>query len=238
MSRRLGSGAKNLTASIFTPFDPASLAGLVAWFRGDSLIDAGGGTASAWNDKSGNGNNAAQAVALAQPTIHVSGLGAKPAATFGGSQFMSGTIGAGLDSLTIWTVVNPVAPQVGRADMFGFGNYRQVFGFISAQLESYNNVDLLFTSVAAAATPYFTEHTIDKTNNHWQAFLNGVPSVANPIVSAVATTATGFAIGAGDLALSGAWAGDISDIILIDHVASPAEEASVHSYFQSYYGLP
>jgi len=237
--RRLGGGAKNVISTIVTPFTPGDLAGLTAWFRGDSLVDAGGGTANQWTDKSGNGRNATQGNGALQPTIQPAGLGGKAAATWGGTQYMTGTLLAGLNDLTIWTVVSPV-PQVGRGDMFGFGAYRQVFGFLSAQLEAYNNADLVYADlVAAAATPYATQHQVDSSNNHWNAFLNSVASAQNPKVSAVATTSTNFVVGSGDTPPgNGQYVGDISEIILIDHVSTPTEDAQVHAYFQQYYGLP
>ena len=36
---------------------PVATADCIAWYRGDSLVDGGGGIASAWNDKTSNGYN-------------------------------------------------------------------------------------------------------------------------------------------------------------------------------------
>jgi hypothetical protein len=50
-----------------------------------STITLNGSTVSQWADKSGNGRNAVQAVAAAQPTYNATGLNNKPSLSFDGS---------------------------------------------------------------------------------------------------------------------------------------------------------
>jgi hypothetical protein len=50
-----------------------------------STITLNGSTVSQWNDKSGNGRNATQATAAAQPTYVASSIGGKPALVFDGA---------------------------------------------------------------------------------------------------------------------------------------------------------
>ena len=58
---------------------PVATADCIAWYRGDSLVDGGGGVASAWNDKTANGYNL---TANNSPTIVTSSLNGRLATRF------------------------------------------------------------------------------------------------------------------------------------------------------------
>jgi Concanavalin A-like lectin/glucanases superfamily len=67
-------------------FTPASLSGLRLWLRSDMGITLNGSTVSAWDDQSGNGNNATQGTAANQPTYQATGYpGSKPGVLFDGA---------------------------------------------------------------------------------------------------------------------------------------------------------
>lgn len=57
----------DVTRSSGAPFTPASISGIVAWFRADLGITLNGSNISAWADQSGNGNNLSQGTAAKQP---------------------------------------------------------------------------------------------------------------------------------------------------------------------------
>ena len=73
------------------PWTPADLPDLALWLDADdaSTITLNGSNVSQWDDKSGNGNNVAQATATNQPTYTASGLNGKPVLTFDGDWFSS-----------------------------------------------------------------------------------------------------------------------------------------------------
>src|ERR1700678_2633491 len=79
--------------------DPSSIfsTSLVAWYRGDSLVNSSGKVAT-WTDKSGNGNNLTQSTGGDQPTYNSSSatFNGYPTASFNGTSdwmYQSGLAG-------------------------------------------------------------------------------------------------------------------------------------------------
>ena len=69
------------------PFNPSSLSWLELWLDANdasTITKDGSNKVSAWNDKSGNGNNAGQGTPAAQPTYDATGFITKPTVTFNG----------------------------------------------------------------------------------------------------------------------------------------------------------
>lgn len=86
-----------------------------------TLVDAGGGVASAWNDSSGNGHNFAAAGA-ARPTIISSGLNSKPTCRFTVAQFFTATFQSPVPGTTgsyFWFVLK--TPTVAGARVVNAG---------------------------------------------------------------------------------------------------------------------
>jgi hypothetical protein len=113
----LFSGFSNQGTAII---DPSSIfeSNLVAWYRGDSLVNSSGKVAT-WTDKSGNGNNLTQSTGGDQPTYNSSSatFNSYPSATFNGttSLMSSGVIvGGGAGSIWYAFVVMKATSQTGN----------------------------------------------------------------------------------------------------------------------------
>ena len=91
-----------------TSFDPATVSGIVAWFKADSLVLADGDPVSSWSDSSGN-SHTATSTSTARPTYRSAptGFNGKPALQFDGSNDTIGTAGFALTSLdlTVFAVI-------------------------------------------------------------------------------------------------------------------------------------
>ncbi|MFM6314022.1 MAG: hypothetical protein ACKPFK_14530 [Dolichospermum sp.] len=92
-----------------------------------STIILNGSTVSQWRDKSGNGRNATQATAAAQPTYNSTGLNSRPTLsfdgttdtmTFPGSNVFGYALKFGTDSFAVHAVVSPTAVN-GNYQFFG-----------------------------------------------------------------------------------------------------------------------
>jgi hypothetical protein len=78
------------------PFTPASLPGLIGWYKADAGVfsDAGitpatnGGTIQQWNDQSGHGNNLLQATSASRPTYTTGALNSLPVIDNPSAMFM------------------------------------------------------------------------------------------------------------------------------------------------------
>lgn len=69
-------------------FSPLDVPGLVYWFGGDSLALADGAAVAAWDDQSGNDNDAAQATAGNRPTLQLDEINGKPVVRFVTDDFL------------------------------------------------------------------------------------------------------------------------------------------------------
>lgn len=103
--RRVGRGRRPaLRLPHASAFTPASIAGLVRWYKADAITGKSDGAAiSQWDDYSGNGAHATQPTGTNQPLYIASAGGGKPAVEFDGSndRLIVPTTGA----LADWTVV-------------------------------------------------------------------------------------------------------------------------------------
>jgi hypothetical protein len=93
-----------ITNAGFTPIDIPSC---ILWLDGTSIIQSGN-LISAWNDKSGAGNNFTQSNEEYKPLYVVSGLNGKPLARFNGSSnFLNGgnILNVGTDDISIFFVL-------------------------------------------------------------------------------------------------------------------------------------
>jgi len=88
VSSGLNSGlAMGISGPRSRPFSPARLSGLALWLDPSQGITLNSGAVSQWDDKSGNGNDAAQATAANQPLYKTApdGINSAPALLFDGA---------------------------------------------------------------------------------------------------------------------------------------------------------
>lgn len=158
-------GASEIYSSAAPPaaWTPADLgASLALWLDADdaSTITLNGSDVSQWDDKSGNGRNATQAVAASQPTYAATGFNSKPTLQFDGtSDFM-------------------------RADAAAVAIGSQAFTLMSAA--RFPTAGFLFSlreSAGGTTRGYIQRANANELNSAW-----GDPSVSPPVLSVVDST--------------------------------------------------
>ncbi len=125
------------------PLQPA-LAGLVAWYKTDTLALADGASVASWPDSSGNGNTVAQATGSKQPTFKTAVLSGRDAVRFSSTNdtclIDTTPAGFGASGLTVYAVVKPITWStwgmvVVTSPVFNelrLTNTSAVYGFIAA----------------------------------------------------------------------------------------------------------
>ena len=98
-----------MTLLLNSPFNPASLGNLLAWYAADQITSppASGSALSSWNDLSGNGYTASQATGADQPTFVTNVQNGLPVVSFDGTDdFLAATIPTTPQPLTFFLVVD------------------------------------------------------------------------------------------------------------------------------------
>ena len=140
-------------ASEAGPFTPASLgAGLVVWLDASKGVTQAAGKVSRWADQSGQGNDAAQALAARQPSVHPGALAKKPTIAFDGVASGLGLADAaslrwGLEDYTI-EIVAGYTNTPSTDDVVGYG----ALWTKGTPAYPYPGVALFGNSIAGAAT--------------------------------------------------------------------------------------
>jgi hypothetical protein len=210
---------------------PVATADCIAWYRGDSLVDGGGGVASAWNDKTSNAYNL---TAEGSPTIVDSGLNSRLAARFssGSSQaFDRASTPATAQPFTVAVIAkSTVAATVTSRSLFAtytdfnLANYGQPNDFISMYAG-----DTAIEGTTTSGAWHLAEFTFNGAS--CRIAVDG------------AQEATGSA---GTRPLEGAFIaklhndseyfdGDIAEVVIWNKVLSGTERTELYDYYQSYY---
>lgn len=90
-----------------TPYTPADMPGLLAWYRPSSIAQAADTAVAAWPDSSPNAYTATQATAGSRPTYKTAGINAKPAVSFDGTDHLISSLPADTEPFTLCAVVAP-----------------------------------------------------------------------------------------------------------------------------------
>lgn len=205
-----------------TPFDPSQIAGLEAWYRGDSYV---GGVAL---DLSGNGRDLA-AGGTAPGQVSRSG---QLAFQFGGAGFLRGLFGPLPQPLTVYLVHEPtVIAGAQRTIMDGYDASGRVRAYIVSTTSRTINA-----GVALSGTGPTT------SMEAWSAVFDGSSSAlyaqdfASPGASgdAGANQMNGLTIGA-DIAGGNAFTGFIWDAIVYSGAHDAAARAKLAGYFNARY---
>jgi hypothetical protein len=107
------------STNTYSQFRPNQVAGLKLWLRSDSLVSLNGSKVSQWNDCSGNGYNATQAIAANQPTLVNPVINNLPAVWYNGSSnYMTGGTISGLDTSSATVFIVASGDSVNASDEF------------------------------------------------------------------------------------------------------------------------
>ncbi len=237
----VGRRRKRLAAAVPPAvFDPASIASLRLWLRGDDIGVSDGSPVSAWADASGHGNSVTQATGMKMPTFTATQLNGHSYVSFDGiddTMFKASPVG--IDYLTGHTVIAVMNPTVGVA--FGMGvvtNYqcnemRQggSGGYPQWMIPSgFHQVD--GTSNVSGQWKVWSG-TYDVGTFALELFINGASQ---------GTDSDGGALVVSDIYLGSRtdtyhWLGDIAEVLVFDDVLSAGDRSNVESYLMTKYAI-
>jgi alpha-tubulin suppressor-like RCC1 family protein len=216
--------------------------GLAAWFKADTGVTAdGSGNVGQWNDQSPNGHNLVQATSTNDPQTSTDAGTGRPTLHFEGSQWLtnSDTITSNSD-VTIITVAEPDNTQNftesvalgsspssgGTMRGYGYQNgvpildlYQNAAQAGSAPPAGQNNISTVTYTGSSGAVAFYS-----------QGIPNGTASVSGSSLIAGLTV--------GGAGWQGAyWSGNISEVLVYDHVLSAADQEQAEGYLADKYGL-
>ena len=229
-------------------FSPASLLGLVAWYRAADLSLADGAAVATWTDSSGNGRDATQATGTKQPLYKTNIINGKPVVRFDGVDDFLNVPAidlTGTSGLTLFVVVANITSGGDRVlfeystniNSFtdGFLLYRETGNSIAAALRgSAGGAGSNFVttaSVTSAATVISAVYDKALATNEVTAWLNGTSAGTRPQnlnnTGAFGNRASFIGMRAGTtLPL----AGDIAEILLYSRALPTGERQQVEAY--------
>ena len=244
---------------------PATLTGLVAWYKADTQIysDAGttpvtdGGLVQQWNDQSGNGVTLTQGTAAKKPTFRATGLNTNPAVQFAINAGNIVSILSSAEALSfsssaasMWAAIKPVNDASG-------GSNPRIASMTHSGHQDFNSVDSFEMDVSpgtAITTLNATFDSADSTasvssGNNYRvgmtitgttvtAYLNGTAQTsANAAGSASLSTGT-LELGAAS-ALGGSTQlfGYIGEIFFTKNVPSANDISNIDAYFRTRFGI-
>jgi hypothetical protein len=215
------------------PFTPASLPGLVAWYRSDLGITLNGSTVSAWADQSGNGHHLTQGTGAQQPTYQASDAGwnGRPSLL---STINTSSLGTGIFSqaqpVTIYFVSNMSTASANQTPINGTGSY--LIQWTGSAWLIHSNTSL--TSPASSNTTGIMAFVFNSTSS--AVYRN---SSASPIVTgdagAIGQNAALFALADNSSGLL-AMGGTVVELAYYSGAHSSSQISKVFRYAGSLYG--
>jgi hypothetical protein len=211
---------------------PVASSDCVAWYRGDSLVDGGGGVASAWNDKTANGYNLTPS---GSPTIVDAGLNGRLAANYvkASSQgFSRATTPAVSQPLTVACIARV-------NDLTGTGlNILTDTESGNTSLYAYDNGGNDTIGMYAGGDDNEAAYVAEQWHLH-VAIYDGagselfVDNVSVGTANVGSDGLTGFR--AGGVSFSGHLDGRIAEAVVWDKVLDSGERDALYAYYLAYY---
>jgi hypothetical protein len=229
---------------------PIPTTGLGVWFKADAGITLTGSTISQWADQSGNGNNATQPVAGAQPTVVSGAINGLPAVNFGGSADMQFSLAVdGLSGMTIFLV------NANNASFTGGGGrvyncpifWDETANAGTVYLSPFETVvNWEFGTGQAGNQPFYTRPASIGTaftmtdvvkNGTTESLYVGGALVATQTgkLATIANTQSTGNLGVGYLNTH--WNGKIAEVIVYTVALTDAQRQQVEQYLKTKYGL-
>jgi len=233
-------------------FDPRSIAGLAAWYDAadsSTLFDAdtGGalvaanGTVGRWQDKSGNGRHATQAIANNRPQRQVNVFSGRDALTFDGSNdaliLSSNVTMSGGASIIV------VSRKTNSANQGGFHSLR---GFVSSNHHPFTDGNAYDGFASTARFSFAQAYRSDVyvwsviAGSQWTAYANNSVLDQRSYTSANQSSGSLQALGAGSTdasAVTGFWfAGQICEVLIFTRGISVLENTRLYNYLKAKWG--
>lgn len=217
-------------------------AGVQFWLRADDGVS----TAAAWNDFSGNDNDAAQATAASQPVFNANATNFNPGFVLdGANDFMNFSTNAGISGTNQFTVVSVSKRATNSNSDIMLGAATDVqngfgFGYINAnqfQVTATTTGSVLSNAVTyplAINKPYLLA-TSRAAANAFTLYANGV--VNNTGTPAWTFLANNLRLGWRGGATTDYYSGTINEIVVYNRALNAAEMQQVNSYLSLKHGL-
>lgn len=215
---------------------PVATADCIAWYRGNSLVDGGGGVASSWQDKSGNGYHL---TANNSPEIVDSGLNGRLAARFvsaSSQSFSRASTPAVSQPLTVG-VIAKVANFTGDPNLLASNDTSVNFAFFYFDTTDALSIFAGANVFGGAITPNaWYLHTGIGNDDASEIYLDdallaaAAPGATNPGSNGL----QGIRISASPFG-GGFVQGDIAEAVVWDKVLSGAELDALFNYYRDYY---
>jgi len=217
--------------------------GLAVWLKADAGVTSSSGSVSQWIDQV-NGNALIQSTAANQPQYVAADQNGIPGIRFDGQDDLSASQSNGLgftlkSNITVITVGMTTAPsQIQNSVCLGLypnGEQGRFMGY-SNSLEAFN----YNSGGAAPSSGVFTIETASYNSSLSEVAFsqNGISTSVEQVASGFGALGPGIYVGAAPfLSMNQGWQGDISEILVYDHVLSTSELQQVSSYLAGRYGI-
>lgn len=214
-------------------FLPSQLAGLVAWYKADSLTANDGDLIATWADQSGNGNTLTQATDAAKPVYKVNVQNGQPVLRFDGvDDWMTTTASfAGETGLEVFCVgARTGTPAFGMMVVTFRGGNELRWAGDGATIEWLYNGNSVDGAVVSGWHLY--EGDFDGANKNLRVDNGAAASSANAaglsdsVIDIGARNGTNF------------FAGDIGEIVVTNQSQTAANNALMHTYATGRWGTP
>ena len=236
------------TVTAFEPIPLPAVANLRLWLRGDKGVTEEAGVVSAWNDQSGNFNNAVQTDPAKRPLAIAGAINGKPALRFDGSN----------DSLV--AASSPTLAITGDITSFFVVKYDDYTGYNAVWAKTQGNqpapndfytlpnsgLPRVFRGnggggqvsggVLAANAGAYAIVGFDQAGSTLHHYLNGDWNGDGQITAGRLDTGRPLYIGTRDDQFT-RMKGDIAELIIYDAALSEADRASVFAYLGTRYGI-
>ncbi len=239
------SGASNaVTITTPTTAPPVNIAGLQLWLRADAGVPASGSLAS-WTDLSGNGNNAAQASAGAQPQVVAGQINGLPVVRFNGSQYLDlpniMQNAQGGEIIAVAKLASQPADLFNTLWTFGTSGYGSSF-IGQFHYDDFGTNDTASIGDPSAVTQYFIYNTSMGGGVSTYRY-NGIQTWTR---SGLVTSFSAFpVIGSYNqnpvLGVGSLFSGDFAEILVYNRVLTDAERQAIVNYLGTRYvpsGIP
>lgn len=247
-------------ASLWSPLALGSALALWLDAADASTITLNGGNVSQWNDKSGNGRNATQAIASLQPAYTALGIGGKPSLTFapeGGSASdrLNVTFTLTENNITAFALARKPSSSEDSKHRYGrvlslrntsgtdysntngwipaFMAQSNAFGGVNApSIVNYRNDAVISVQPMVYNTPYIIGSTLSGSTGTMR--VNG--NQTSGTTSATAVNINQMLIGASSEGVDSEMYGDIAEVILT-LALSLADQQRIEGYLAWKWGL-
>jgi Bacterial TSP3 repeat len=228
-----GTSTPSNEATVLVPLAGADMpmTGIRLWLKADCATNP----VADWLDQSGGGNNAVQTSGGSQPTLVANALNGRPVVHFNGNQYLAlPNLMNGASAGEIFIVVKSATDGADRRMMrFGTSGYASAYPWSDGKVyEDFGSTVNYGLGNPPQALNQYHIYNVSSRTNEWVARFDGVEEHRET------NNTVGFRpdpfIGHGN---NENFAGDMAEIIIYDHVLTPAERKATETYLGSKYAL-